>query len=230
MAGIEDSIIEKPKFFNRSSFIVYGTSRSGKTEFVLKLIKHAKDMFQSQKQFKKILYCYSVMQDSFLELEKKFPPETVVLHKNLPSLDYVKGFTKPGIENELLVVIDDLMYEALSSKEISMLFTSGRHMNLTIILITQSLFEKGSYSRTIALNSCYLVLFRNRRDIKQIRRFAQQMYSSADVDKFMSAYKDATTEPYQYLVIDLHSDSDDTTRIRSQIFPDNDEMVLYQID
>ena len=206
-----------------------GSSRSGKTEFVLQLIKRSNELFQSGIKFNSVLYCYSTLQNALIDLEKDMKG-TVVLHKNLPSEETIQSLSTSEIdpEKELLVVLDDLMYQAIASQDVAHLFTSGRHMNLTVIYITQSLFEKGRYSRTIALNTCYVVLFKNRRDHKQIRHFASQMYSKEGVVGFMEAYADATSSPYEYLVVDLHSDSPDDFRIRSKIFPEN-VTTIYKI-
>lgn len=230
MAGEVETLVGKPKFYNRSSFIVCGSSRSGKTEFVLQLIRRADVLFQNGKKFHKVLYCYSTIQDALLKLEQDMS-ESVVLHKNLPSDEDIEKLTDSSEidpDKELLIVLDDLMYQALNSQDVSLLFTSGRHKNITIIFVTQSLFEKGRYSRTIALNTCYVVLFKNRRDHKQVRHFASQMYSKEGVANFMEAYQDATAAAYEYLVVDIHSDSPDHVRIRSKIFPE-DDTILYKI-
>ena len=62
-------------------------------------------------------------------------------------------------------------------KRIENLFARGsHHRNLSVIYIVQNLFHQGKGSRSISLNSHYLVLFKNPRDKLQILTLAKQMY------------------------------------------------------
>ena len=61
-----------------------------------------------------------------------------------------------------LNVFDDQMIDASKDKRIVKLFTRGsHHCNLSVIYIAQNLFHRGKGSRSISLNSHYLVLFKN---------------------------------------------------------------------
>jgi hypothetical protein len=44
------------------------------------------------------------------------------------------------------------------------------------MLITQNVFNRNKYYRTINLNTHYMVLFKNPRDMSQIMALAHQMY------------------------------------------------------
>ena len=48
--------------------------------------------------------------------------------------------------------------------------------NVSVVYLTQNVFDKNKYARTISLNAHYLVLFKNPRDASQ---FARQMYPNA---------------------------------------------------
>ena len=81
-------------------------------------------------------------------------------------MTFVKGV--PDFENPenvpTLIVLDDLMDSAYSTK-VSQLFTKGsHHRNISLVLITQNLFHQGPSSRDISLNSKYIVVFKNPRD------------------------------------------------------------------
>ena len=56
------------------------------------------------------------------------------------------------------------------------LFTNGRHINLSVVFVSQNLFYMGKKCRTISLNSTYIVVFKNLRDQSQIRHLACQMF------------------------------------------------------
>ena len=86
---------------------------------------------------------------------------------------------------------------------VELLFTKlSHHYNISVIHITQNLFQGKKENRTISLNSNYFVLFKNVRDQTQFAILARQMF--LDNPKYaIESYKDATQKPYGYLVIDL---------------------------
>ena len=115
-----------------------------------------------------------------------------------------------------LIVFDDMMQEASNSEQVQSLFTRGRHLNISVIFLTQNLFHKGKHSRDISLNSYYIVLFKNVRDASQISHFGKQMYPNNT--KFLNwAFKDATKAPFTYLFLDLRPDTDESIRVRANI-------------
>ena len=66
--------------------------------------------------------------------------------------------------------------------------------------------------RTLSLNSHYLVLFKNARDASQVANLARQMYSGKSA-YMIEAFKNATSAPYGYLLIDLKQETDDKFRL-----------------
>ncbi|KAL8618577.1 hypothetical protein ACOMHN_021846 [Nucella lapillus] len=128
---------------------------------------------------------------------------------------------KPG--KRRLLVLDDLMTE--TDERVTKLFTKGsHHKNMSIIYITQILFSKNKKSRTIHLNSNYIVLFKNPRDATQITFLARQMMPGR-TKLMLDAYKDATTQPHGYLVVDLKQDTSDLYQLRTNIFPREVQVV-----
>lgn len=179
-------------------------------------------MFEDGKQ-PKIIYCYSKMQKIFLDIEKTVAG--VTLHEGLPDYDDLKS--KTDAEEELLLVIDDLIFDTINSKDIADLFCTGRHLNLSIIFLTQNVLEQGKYARSISLNACYIILFRNIRDKKQVKLLASQIFPGK-VNTFMDVYDDVMSEPYGYIVIDVHPCTENKYRLRSKVFPGED-MAIYRI-
>jgi len=110
---------------------------------------------------------------------------------------------------------------------VSKLFTRGsHHTNTSVIFITQNIFHPSKESRTIALNTQYLVLFKNVRDKSQIAYLARQMYPSRS-KHMVEAYTDATNAPYSYLFVDLKPDADEKLRLKANIFPDDVDNYVY---
>ena len=93
----------------------------------------------------------------------------------------------------------------------------SHHCYRSILVLTQNIFNKGKHSRTMSLNSHYIVLFKNPRDATQISFLARQMYPKNS--KFLEeAYFDATNEPFGYLFIDLKQATPNDNRVQSNIF------------
>jgi len=62
-----------------------------------------------------------------------------------------------------LLIIDDLMLE--TNQLVSNVYTKiSHHRNISMLYLTQNLFDKNKHIRTISLNAHYLVLFKNPRD------------------------------------------------------------------
>ena len=120
------------------------------------------------------------------------------------------------------MVIDDQMADAGNDNRIVNLFTRGsHHRNLSVIYIVQNLFHQGKGSRSISLNSHYLVLFKNPRDKLQILTLAKQMYPR-NTDSFINHYEEAVQRPFGYLLVDLKTTTPDNCRLRKNVLPDEE--------
>ena len=199
------------KLHHPATFCISGPTGSGKTVWIFKLIQHIKDVFVDAPE--RILWFYGQYQSSY----EKFS-------RDLPDIEFINGLPEdwseiidPRVKN--LIILDDLMYECGNDPEITKLFTKGsHHCNLSVIYVVQNLFHQAKESRTISLNSQYIVLFKNPRDRSQILHLAKQMYPGQT--KFMvEAYADATSKPYSYLFVDLKPNCPEEYRLRSNIFP-----------
>ena len=62
------------------------------------------------------------------------------------------------------------------------------------------------------------------RPLSQIECLARQI-NPENPKTIIEAYKDATTDPYSYLVFDFNQNTPDNLRLRSRIFPDEDNFV-----
>jgi len=189
--------------------LVSGPTSCGKTEFTLRLLKHAKEIIEQSPE--RVLWCYGVYQEKFSIIRD------VEFHEGLPDLSQFDG------KKRTLLILDDLMQE--TDDRVTKIFTKiSHHANTSVIYLTQNLFYGGKHNRTIALNSHYMVIFKNPRDATQITYLARQMFPGKSA--FMiDAFRDATSKPFTYLFIDLKSDTEDDQRLRANIFPDETNFV-----
>ena len=159
------------------------------------------------------------------------------LKEGIESLQFVEGVPtslddlKQHIYNypksvPKLFVFDDMMNDI--SSFISEIFTViSHHFNSSVIFLTQSLFYGKKEFRTMSLNAHYLILCKSPRDSSQIIPLARQIRPH-DSKLIVSVYKDATKNPYSYLLFDFHQNQQDSVRLRSNIFPSDDTpMIVY---
>ena len=161
-----------------------------------------------EKPIRRILYCYGEYQPVF-ERYRSF----VNFHKGLPAAkNKIFNGKRPS-----LLIIDDLMDSV--NEFVANIFTKiSHHRNLTVVYVCQNLFDKSKYHRTISLNSHYIVLLRNPRDMQPVANLARQIFAS-DWRVATDAYHEATREQYRYLLFDLHPSTEDRLHLRKNIFP-----------
>ncbi len=124
-----------------------------------------------------------------------------------------------------VLVIDDQMQSACDNVEVQNVFTKYvHHRNLSCIYIVQNLFIQGKASRTISLNTNYLVLFKNPRDKCQIALLGRQMFPG-NTKYFLEAFNDATSPAYGYLLIDYKAKTPDHLRLRTALL--SEQPVVY---
>ena len=222
---IEDSSLMFDKY---SSFLLAGRSGSGKTEFILELLRNHRKLGHDT-SYTRIIICYREDQNGLYEnLSHLFSEAThISLFQGTIPFDLCDSLD-PNEEGDLthhLIIIDDLFSEAFSSPVVQQLFISGRHKKATVMLTTQNLFPPGSkYARTISLNASYIILFRSR-DVNQIKVLSRQLLGSSKDSFLETAFNDAIKN-FGYLVIDCSPRQQvDEVRYRTDIF--NEQPTVY---
>ena len=207
-------------FKPQCSICIVGCTGSGKTYWTHKFLKNMNGMFDNDPPHT-VIFCYGVWQPLFGQMEKDVP--NIIMHEGLPTQELIEQTCSNGKHN--VIIIDDLIDQMVKSPDMELLLTQGcHHKNFSIIYLTQNLYQSGKNARTIALNTWYLVMFKNLRDASQVRHLAKQMYpGSGNILK--EAYEDATNGPYGYLVIDSSPHAVAKNRLRTRIFPNEDPVV-----
>lgn len=163
----------------------------------------------------KIIWCHGEEQETHKDL-----PSEVLLFEGL------EGLKEIDRKERNLVILDDLMHQVGNNSDVSELFTKGsHHRNLSVILIVQNMFFQSKVMRTMSLNSHYMVLFKNPRDAGQIRSLSSQLFPGKSL-YLVDAYKQATSRPHGYLLLDLTQSTLEKYRVLSDILP-NEESFYY---
>ncbi|KAL3071940.1 hypothetical protein niasHS_017233 [Heterodera schachtii] len=165
-----------------SGIIVSGPSSSGKTQLVLRLLRHANVIDV------RLVWAYGEYSTQIPELER----QGVVPHAGAPSDEMLKKLPKP-----CLIVYDDLMGD-IEAKKLADLYTKkSHHNNFSVIFLTQNLFDKSM--RVPRSNAQYIFLMRAPNDMLSIRNLASQMFPR-EQGFLMDAYRQACALPYGYLL------------------------------
>lgn len=201
-------------FVSPSRIGIFGSSGSGKTHFLVKyLCSHG------LKVYDQIIWCApagSLQQPKLKLLKSKW---NQFCH-------FVEGLDEAKIEQLIqqgfaqnppyatCVVIDDLMLESCKSKFVQSLWISGRHRNVTIIEMKQSIFSGGG--RLARLNQEYYVLGRNGAQRDEAARLFQQLTHSKHLrEQLMTAYTRITNRAQPgFLIIDTVSPESAGLRVR----------------
>ena len=170
---------------------INGPSRSGKTVFITELLKNI-DIFCKAPP-KIITLVYKIFQPIYHEMG--------AIHL-VPDGDCLKEKLMNIAHGEPMLVIFDDLINSDSLPNISDLFVvDGRHMNLSLIFISQKLFINNDSFREISQNCDYYILFKNPRNSQEIRTLASQM--TPGKMQLISYYTEATKNPFSYLFINL---------------------------
>ena len=214
-AEIDGSVL---KFVKNFSMIVAGPSKAGKSVFVSKVVRFVHDLMHEPPV--EILWCYSEYQPAYLELAKSVP--NLRLIEGLPDIETLKRDTR----RHKLIIFDDMMDRFKKDPTLVTLFIKGcHHWNISCIHIVQNLYFDGL--RTARVNANYLVLFKNPADQLQISTLARQMYPKQG-QRFVEAYKDATSQPFTYLLVDTTQQCPNKLRLRTNIFP-GEVQIVYPV-
>ena len=204
---------------NNSNCVIQGCSSSGKTRLCANLLLHADKLFSTPPTL--ILFCYKTWQGIYDELMARLP--TIQFLPRLPTDEELKSLTSP--HQHSVLVADDMLREIACSPFFSELFTRmSHHYRITSILLLQNTASQGKFGSTLSKNCHYTFLMRSPRDQYSVRSLGLQM---GDYRNLQEAYKDATREPFSYLLISTHPKTPDTLRYRTHVLPSEGVTVCY---
>lgn len=205
-----------------------GPSQSGKTYWILQLLKNINTMITPT--IVKIVYLYSIYQPLYGEMEKVLAEKTDIVvefidcQKGIPRITDIQTNT---LENTL-IILDDLMLVATSSKEnlerIDNIATQDvHHRNISVIFTCQNLTYGNGKLRNLRVNSQYYVMFKNLSDHNNMYTICDN--KKIDRNRFNKVLSEINEKPYGHLVFDNCRKGFANCRIRTDVFPHEPTMI-----
>ena len=203
--------------------LIIAVSGSGKTNLLLNIIEnqpdidktylYAKDPYESK-------YQYLINKREGVGINHFNDPKAFVerhdVYKNIDEYN-------PYKENKILIVFDDMIADMIHNKKLNSivteLFIRGRKLNISPIFIIQSYFK---VPEDVRLNTSHFFIAKipNKRQLQQI---AMNHSSAINTKDFANIYRKCTTEPYSFLVNDTTLASNNTLRLRKNLFNINNK-------
>ena len=188
--------------------VIAGPTESGQSMFVRWFVHNIKHMMTPKPD--RILRWYGEYQTLYGTVKG------IKFQQGLPDLDNLDPREKH------LIILDHLMDE--TDQRVASLFTKkSHHRNISVMYIVQNLFHHS----TISLNAYYMVLFQNLTDVSQIMALAHQLYPRR-TEFFLEAFARATARPHGYMVIDMKQNTPDILRLRTFIFPGEEQKAYVE--
>lgn len=205
--------------FPFSMFLV-SQSMGGKTSLALELISKRHLAINATIHDENIIIFYSEEQKLYEEFKKAYPKISFVTN-----ISACEDILNRNNENKILV-LDDLLQSVVENKVMNEFVTlffiqKSHHRNIGTILISQSLFPKNA--RTLSLNTTYLCILKQVRDLYSFQIIARQI-NPQNPKHLIEALHDATVANINsnrrgLLLIDFHFKTPDKERVRNFIFP-----------
>lgn len=193
--------------------VLCGVSGSGKTMFVFNLLQNIEQVADIIPG--KILFVYREEQGIYDEFSS--------INSNIEFIKDIDDNFLPNVLSNsekyknLLIILDDQYFSKNLSDVAELYLISARHRKISIIFLTQSIFNNPSL-KNISRNSTHIVLFKNIRLQEPYKLFEQFFPGKNRSLGLKNVYDVLMNEEYGYLLIDCSVNCQTFLRFRTDLF------------
>lgn len=211
-------------FKSGSKINICGSSGSGKTYWLVNYLT------KIDHRFEEIIWItneLSAGQELIKDLKRKLGSK-FVLKVGLADEEGLKEMFKENHDDKIktAVILDDLMME--QGRFTAELFLAGRHLNLTIFQLVQSIFTGSKQSRNMSNNVQYYILFAFPDKLSVVELARRLTTNKADKEAVVNAYKDATSKKGGCLIVDMITSQADLEDANLLKYRDTEMNVVYK--
>ena len=113
----------------------------------------------------------------------------------------IKQFGKQFADKILLVLDDCISAKVLKSRAFRQLVFNSRHVNISMIIISQSYYQ---LDKSIRNNNSHLILFESGNK-KEIQSIYEENNSGLSFDEFFQIYRECVDAPFGFLVVNYQN-------------------------
>jgi hypothetical protein len=215
---------------------ICGPTQSGKTHKIVEIIDNIDDVIQPTPD--KLLYLYTAEQASYDKIKEIICDKaTTSALKTCEFIDCTKGIPtiadiKPKLGDATLMVLDDLMVLAMTTKENAdnlnnLASRDSHHLNISVMFVCQNLNYGSGKLRNVRINCMYHLVFNNHTDTRDIELIARN--KGIRLPTLRKILTHVGKKQYGYVLFDGYAHSPANTRVRTGILP-GDCTKIYDVD
>lgn len=193
--------------------IISGASGTGKTEWIKKLLKYKGQLIDPEPTH--VLYCYGEINPEIMKLKH----DGIELFNGIPTKEDI--FKRPA---NMLLILDDLITD-IDPSFLEVLYTRGsHHWNVSVITVTQNLFDKNI--KVARINSHYIILMKNPQGLLQVKTLGSHLFPGKS-KYFLESYNNAVeNQHYGYIIINMKPNLEQNYKLTTKIFP-GEQRIIY---
>ena len=206
-----EAVVEfDPRLKSPFTMMICGPTGCGKSHLVFQLISNVDKLITPK--VSDITFCYSQWQTGY----EKMRDLGVKFHKGMFTRQELFN-DKKDVSKPCLLVLDDLLDPEYAPLVRDLFVKGSHHLNMNVIFITQNIFFSSNKDyRTVSINSNYIVVFKNPREMNQISYLSRQAFPKQP--RFLTeVYNTETEREHSYIVLDCKQSTPDHLRVRGSI-------------
>lgn len=222
MECVDDPALLLGTFKAPSNFVISGATSSGKTTFLLNLLR----AWPFSCRRGRVLFFYECYQPLYEEFMRLIPDIRFIQGLNEKELLNDENWTHTDADTCHVCIFDDLFPACIKSAAFEKMITVlVHHKRIITFTINQNLFSKGS--QTLNRNTQFYILCRTNH-ISTLDTLGLQIFGAKSPLKaaFMRAMNERD-RPCNYLLVDLTCE-DYRNRLQTHVLPEEQPTVVYR--